>query len=45
MMDEAEASYKKAIEFKIDYVEAYINLGSILLKMNKKTIMKNIKAK
>ncbi len=33
--DEAEASYRKAITLKPDYVEAHFNLGNMLKKMNR----------
>ena len=33
--DEAEASYRKAIKLKPDYVEAHFNLGNTLKKLNK----------
>ena len=34
-LDEAEASYRKAIALKPDYVEAHFNLGNTLKKLNK----------
>ena len=34
-LDEAEASYRKAISLKPDYVEAHFNLGNMLKKLNK----------
>ena len=34
-LDEAEASYRKAIALKPDYVEAHFNLGNTLKSLNK----------
>lgn len=34
-LDEAEASYRKAIALKPDYVEAHFNLGNTLKRLNK----------
>ena len=34
-LEEAEKSYKKAIEIKPDFVEAYNNLGVVLKKLSK----------
>jgi predicted TPR repeat methyltransferase len=34
-LDEAEASYRKAITLKPDYAEAHSNLGGLLIKLNK----------
>ena len=34
-LKEAEKSYRKAIELKPDFVEAYSNLGSILIALGK----------
>ena len=34
-LEEAEKSYKKAIELKQDYTETHYNLGNVLLKLGK----------